>query len=68
MPLVVDLTRPTPGMGWLNGETPSFLDRACGSFDAVMMLATIHHMLVTERVPLDDYFEAGRRARPASGW
>ena len=52
LPLVVDLTRPTPGIGWRNQECPSFLDRARGSFDCVLMLAVVHHMLVTERVPL----------------
>ncbi|MBZ5725118.1 MAG: methyltransferase domain-containing protein [Acidobacteriia bacterium] len=52
LPLVVNLTRPTPGMGWRNRECASFLDRARGGFDAVLMLAVIHHMLVTERVPL----------------
>ncbi len=57
LPLVVDLTRPTPGMGWLNREAPSFLDRARASFDTVMMLAAVHHMLVTERVPLDEILE-----------
>ena len=35
-------------------RVPSFLDRARGNFDAVLMLAVIHHMLVTERVPLAD--------------
>jgi SAM-dependent methyltransferase len=54
LPLVIDLARPTPSLGWWNGENPSFLQRAAGHFEAVMMLAVIHHMLVTERVPLDD--------------
>jgi SAM-dependent methyltransferase len=54
LPLVVDLTRPTPSLGWWNSENPSFLERAAGHFEAVMMLAVIHHMLVTERVPLKD--------------
>src|SRR5262249_8985543 len=54
LPLVVNLTRPSPGVGWNNRECPSFLTRARGSFDAVFMLAVIHHMLVTERVPLDE--------------
>jgi SAM-dependent methyltransferase len=52
LPLVVDLTRPTPGVGWENREWPSFLGRACGAFGAVFMLAVIHHMCVNERVPL----------------
>jgi 2-polyprenyl-3-methyl-5-hydroxy-6-metoxy-1,4-benzoquinol methylase len=59
LPLVVDLTRPTPGMGWRNRECSPFLERARGRFDAVLMLAVIHHMLVTERVPLADILELG---------
>jgi hypothetical protein len=54
LPLVVDLTRPTPAVGWRNNEWPSFLERASGKFDTVLMLAVIHHMLVTERVPLPE--------------
>jgi SAM-dependent methyltransferase len=54
LPLAVNLARPTPSTGWRNREWPSFLDRARGSFDAVLMLAVIHHMLVTERVPLNE--------------
>jgi SAM-dependent methyltransferase len=52
LPLVVNLTRPTPSVGWLNREWPSFLARAQGHFDCVLMLAVLHHMLVTERIPL----------------
>ncbi len=52
VPLVVNLTRPTPGMGWRGRECSSFLDRASGAFDLVLMLAVLHHILVTERVPL----------------
>ena len=54
LPMVVDLTRPTPAMGWRNQECASFLDRARGGFDMVMMLAVMHHILVTERIPLED--------------
>ncbi len=57
LPLVVNLTRPTPGTGWLNREWSGFLDRARGRFDMVFMLAVIHHMLVTERVPLRDIIQ-----------
>ena len=58
LPLSVNLTWPTPGIGWRNEECPSFLERARGKFDAVFMLAVIHHMLVTERVPLADIMES----------
>ncbi|MBI5281745.1 MAG: class I SAM-dependent methyltransferase [Candidatus Solibacter usitatus] len=57
LPLVVNLTRPSPAVGWRNGECRSFLGRAAGYFDMVTMLAVIHHMIVTERVPLASVLE-----------
>ncbi len=54
LPLVVDFTRPTPAIGWRNQECPSFLTRAEKQFDMVMFLAVAHHILVTERIPLED--------------
>jgi SAM-dependent methyltransferase len=54
LPLAVNLARPTPGMGWRNRECASFLERACGEFDAVLLLAVVHHLLVSERVPLNE--------------
>jgi 2-polyprenyl-3-methyl-5-hydroxy-6-metoxy-1,4-benzoquinol methylase len=55
--LVVNLVRPTPGIGWRNQECASFLDRSRGKFDAVMMLALIHHLLVSERIPLEEIID-----------
>jgi len=52
LPLVVDFTRPTPSTGWRNQECASFLERARGHFDMVLMLAVVHHMLVRELIPL----------------
>ena len=64
LPLIVDLTRPTPAIGWRNQENESFLDRARERFDLVMMLAVTHHMLVTERIPLEDLLDlAGELTR-----
>lgn len=54
LPLVVDLSRPTPAVGWRNRECPSFLERARGAFDGALMLAVIHHLLVSERIPLSE--------------
>src|SRR5262249_40956898 len=48
LPLVINLARPTPRVGWRNQECAAFLDRSRGRSDAVMMLALIHHMLVSE--------------------
>ncbi|HKY04527.1 MAG TPA: class I SAM-dependent methyltransferase, partial [Blastocatellia bacterium] len=57
LPLVIDLSRPSPAIGWRNRECQSFLDRARRAFDCVLMLAVIHHLLVTERIPLDEIVE-----------
>lgn len=54
LPLVVDWSRPTPALGWKNAECVSFLDRSRGHFDCVLMLAVVHHLLVTERIPLEE--------------
>jgi SAM-dependent methyltransferase len=56
LPLVVDLARPTPALGWNNAETPSFLERARGAFDAVFMLALMHHLVVGDQIPLPEVF------------
>jgi SAM-dependent methyltransferase len=53
LPLCIDLANPTPAAGWQNRENPSFLDRAAGHFDLVLMLAVIHHLLLHNQVPLD---------------
>jgi SAM-dependent methyltransferase len=52
LPLVIDVSKPSPRMGWRNSEVPSFLDRAEGKFELVMMLAVLHHMMVSDRIPL----------------
>jgi len=61
LPLVVNLAHPTPALGWANRECRSFLDRAAGAFDATLMLAVLHHLIVTERVPLPEIFAMARR-------
>jgi 2-polyprenyl-3-methyl-5-hydroxy-6-metoxy-1,4-benzoquinol methylase len=54
LPLVVNLARPTAALGWRNSECASFLERSRGAFDCVLMLALMHHLLVTERIPLEE--------------
>jgi SAM-dependent methyltransferase len=53
LPLCINLANPTPAVGWQNAENSSFLDRATGHFDLVLMLAVIHHLLLHNQVPLD---------------
>jgi SAM-dependent methyltransferase len=57
LPLVIDIARPPGACGWANQECLSFLDRARGKFECVLMLALIHHLLAHERVPLDNILE-----------
>lgn len=57
LPLVVDFARPTPAMGWRYTESDSFLERASGRFDVTLMLAVLHHLLVTDRIPLDEVID-----------
>ena len=52
LPLCVDISHPTPATGWENQETLSFLDRCSGHFDTVLMLAVLHHLLLTSQIPL----------------
>ncbi len=57
LPLVVDIARPPGACGWANEECSSFLARARGQFDCVLLLALLHHLLVNERVPLSSILE-----------
>jgi len=50
LPLVLDLTNPSPAIGWDNNERMSVLQR--GPADLVMALALIHHLAISNNVPL----------------
>ena len=57
LPLVVDLTNPSPALGWSNEERQSLEQR--GPADMVLALAVIHHLAISNNVPLPqlaDYF------------
>ena len=58
LPLVGNFGRPTPALGWRNRELESLLARAAGGFDLVLMLAVVHHLRVTEGVPVAEQFDA----------
>ena len=53
-PLVANMALPSPAMGWMNRERPSLLERLQGRFDGVLMLAVLHHLLASERIPFDE--------------
>lgn len=50
LPLIMDLTNPSPSIGWHNEERDSLKDR--GPVDLVMALALIHHLAIANNVPL----------------
>jgi len=50
LPLSIDLTNPTPGTGWENRERLSLIER--GPVDLVLALALIHHLGISNNVPL----------------
>jgi hypothetical protein len=62
LPLVLDLTNPSPALGWANRERNSFTQR--GPADLVLALAVIHHLAISNNVPLpqlaDFFAEAGK--------
>jgi hypothetical protein len=50
LPLLIDLTNPSPSIGWANEERDSFGGR--GPADMVLALALIHHLAISNNVPL----------------
>ncbi len=50
LPLLQDLTNPSPAIGWDLDERSSFLDR--GPTELAMALALIHHIAISNNVPL----------------
>jgi hypothetical protein len=49
LPLILDLTNPSPAIGWENTERQSLIER--GPVDMVMALALIHHLAISNNVP-----------------
>ena len=48
LPLLLDLTNPSPNTGWANKERLSLMDR--GPCDAILALAFIHHLAVSNNL------------------
>lgn len=55
LPLVLDLVNPSPGIGWQNQERKSFIER--GPADAVLALALIHHLAISNNLPFRNIVE-----------
>jgi hypothetical protein len=71
LPLVLDLANPSPDLGWANRERLSLAAR--GPADALLALALVHHLAISNNLPLEriaEYFSqvcrwpAGRTSSP----
>lgn len=57
LPLLLDLTNPSPGIGWQNNERASLLER--GPAETAFALALIHHLAISNNLPfgkIADFF------------
>jgi len=52
LPLLMDLTNPSPGIGWSNEERSSLIER--GPADMAFALALIHHLAISNNLPLNE--------------
>jgi hypothetical protein len=50
LPLVLDLTNPSSSIGWASKERRSLAER--GPVDCIMALALVHHLAISNNVPL----------------
>lgn len=50
LPLLLDLTNPSPGIGWENTERISLMHR--GPADTAFSLALIHHLAISNNLPI----------------
>ncbi len=55
LPLLLDLTNPSPGIGWCNKERASLIER--GPVDTVFALALIHHLAIFNNLPFNEIAE-----------
>ncbi len=51
LPLILDLTNPSPAIGWAHIERDNIEQR--GPVDVLMALALIHHLAIANNLPLD---------------
>jgi hypothetical protein len=62
LPLILDLTNPSPDLGWANQERDSLFSRQ--QPDLIMALALVHHLAISNNVPLEMVAEMFSRLSP----
>ncbi len=55
LPLIIDLSAPTPAIGWANKERPSFIERL--KPDVVLALALIHHLCIAHNLSINQVMQ-----------
>ncbi len=58
-PILINLTNPSPPLGWQNLERESFFKRL--KVDTVIALALIHHLAISNNIPLDNLADFFRK-------
>jgi len=51
LPLIMDLTNPSPGLGWCHQERKSLVER--GPVEMVLALALVHHLAISNNLPFE---------------
>jgi hypothetical protein len=51
LPLLLDLTCPSPAIGFANRERKTVVQR--GKPDVILMLAVVHHLAISKNLPLE---------------
>jgi SAM-dependent methyltransferase len=62
LPLLVDLTNPSPDLGWISRERAGFFSRA--DVDLVLALGLVHHLAIGANVPLASLADLLARLAP----
>lgn len=55
LPVFMNFSDPSPGLGWDGRERPGFKDRA--DPDLILCLAVIHHVAITDNVPIGRFVQ-----------
>jgi hypothetical protein len=63
LPLLLDLANPSPSIGWANAERSSLAQRRRP--DAILALALVHHLAISNNVPLSHIAEFLAELTPA---
>lgn len=59
LPLLIDLANPSPAIGWMHQERFSLVER--GSTDMIIVLALLHHLAISNNLPLEKIADFFRR-------